>query len=103
MNAMERRRELWKRRVAEWEASGESQKAFCVRMGLRAASLSWWRGRLATEECRALVEVPRAGRTVEGGAEPLRIRLREGVEISVAASSDLELLRRVVRALAGEL
>lgn len=54
-------REAWARRVERWQRSGLSARRFAQREGVRAATLSWWRWRLATE--RPAVRSSRAGRS----------------------------------------
>lgn len=38
------KRAYWGRRIAEWERSGQSQKAFCGARGLVLSTFRWWRG-----------------------------------------------------------
>lgn len=37
------KRVYWARRNAEWERSGQSQKAFCTERGLVLSTFVWWR------------------------------------------------------------
>ncbi len=37
------KRAYWKRRNAEWERSGQSQRAFCAERGLVLSTFVWWR------------------------------------------------------------
>lgn len=52
-------REAWARRVERWKRSGLSARRFAEREGVRAATLSWWRWRLAAER-PAIESSPRA-------------------------------------------
>ena len=35
----------WAKRIAQWEGSGRSQRAFCAARGLALSSFQWWRAR----------------------------------------------------------
>ena len=48
----------WRAHVGAWRASGESQKAYCNRQGLKEHSLSYWRLRLSRGESAPGVETP---------------------------------------------
>ena len=48
----------WRGHVEGWRASGDSQKAYCARNGLKAGSLSYWHRRLAKESGTAVTAVP---------------------------------------------
>ena len=48
----------WRGHVGAWRASGESQKAYCHRQGLKEHSLSYWHLRLAKGESRPGVDTP---------------------------------------------
>jgi hypothetical protein len=37
------KRGQWEKRIAEWQRSGQSQKAFCVQRGLALSTFQWWR------------------------------------------------------------
>ncbi|MEF8697869.1 MAG: hypothetical protein V5B33_18380 [Candidatus Accumulibacter sp. UW20] len=52
------REAYWRGHVAEWRASGESQRAYCDRHGLKDHSLSYWHQRLAKREGGAAVGEP---------------------------------------------
>ena len=43
------REALWRRHVEAWQVSGVTQRAYCEEHGLKAASLGYWRQRLAKE------------------------------------------------------
>lgn len=52
------REAYWREHVGGWRASGESQKAYCDRHGLKDHSLSYWHQRLAKREGVAAVGEP---------------------------------------------
>jgi hypothetical protein len=42
-------RTMWKQRVANWRASGESAEQFSAGRGFAASTLKWWASKLRTE------------------------------------------------------
>jgi hypothetical protein len=36
----------WKKRIAEWERSGQSQRVFCSERDLALSTFQWWRTKL---------------------------------------------------------
>lgn len=63
---MENKREYYARLIEEWKASGEPQKEFCARKGVKLSTYAYWSARLNRErsdECRSLIEVHPAVRT----------------------------------------
>lgn len=46
VGAVARKDGLWGRRIAQWERSDQSQKAFCAEHGLAVSTFQWWRSRL---------------------------------------------------------
>lgn len=61
-------REAWARRVERWQRSGLSARRFAQRERVRAATLSWWRWRLGTEQ--PTVESSRRGRSATHAIAP---------------------------------
>jgi len=39
------KRAYWGKRIAEWERSGQTQRAFCSQRGLALSTFQWWRMR----------------------------------------------------------
>ena len=39
------KRAYWGKRLAEWERSGQTQRAYCAQRGLALSAFQWWRGR----------------------------------------------------------
>lgn len=37
------KRGSWAKRIAEWQRSGQSQRAFCAQRGLALSTFQWWR------------------------------------------------------------
>lgn len=52
----------WRKHIAAWRESGETQKAYCARQGLKPGAFSYWHRRLAKRaalaERRSLTLVP---------------------------------------------
>ena len=42
MDREQEREFFWQEHVATWQRSGETQRAYCVRHGLKCHSLSYW-------------------------------------------------------------
>lgn len=40
----------WRKRVGQWERSGQSQREFCAKRGLALSTFQWWRGKLQRAE-----------------------------------------------------
>lgn len=45
----------WKKRIAQWERSGQSQRAFCAKMSLALSTFQWWRRKLRRSDAREAV------------------------------------------------
>ena len=66
MKKAEQRRELWRERIAQQEAGGQSIPAYCRERGLKEHAFYWWRRRLREQGTAvrfALVEAKRAEET----------------------------------------
>ena len=53
--------EDWRRLVREFEASGETMRAWCAGRGFSPKTLSNWRSRLSGDGAPAFVAVPESG------------------------------------------
>ena len=92
----------WTVIVAQHEASGQSVREFADARGLNARTLTWWRSALRRKErgrSSSFVELA----VVNDGPDPIREVVLElgacGVRARVTATTDFDLLRRVVEAL----
>jgi|SRR5437868_11297386 len=47
--SMSEKKETWKKRVADWRASGETAKRYSAGRGWSAGTLLWWSSRLGRE------------------------------------------------------
>ena len=90
---MRRRRTEWAALINEFEASSETQVAFCKRKGLVVGSLRGWRYRLqpaaAPESVQVTIEEPRATTVAT---------LPNGVRIEFGADTDPSYIGAVLSA-----
>jgi hypothetical protein len=95
-------RTKWKRRVAEWRASGETADEFASGRGFAANSLRWWSSKLGRDAAPApvvrvahLVRSPAdAARTTRGAIVIEAIDAR--VRITIEPGADREVLATVL-------
>ena len=80
----------WRGHVAGWRVSGETQRAYCERHGLKKHSLSYWHGRLGRHEATsnvgsALTLIP--GRVIPEATGAARVSLHSpsGWRLELAA------------------
>src|SRR5215470_12423344 len=84
---------IWKKRVAEWRASGKTAEAFSAGRGWSAQTLRWWSSRLGRKAQAPVVRVAQLVRTtsssdargagavvVEDFDARLRITIESGVD-----------------------
>ena len=101
--------EQWAGLVQDFEASGQSQRAFCAERGIGQSTLRYWRRRLEERSGEAPLTVSQGARLVPVNlieeAAPLAagssvsILTGGGVRIEVKRHFDADVLRRVVAAL----
>jgi hypothetical protein len=102
-NRQRRTRAQWQALVAAYEASGESQRAFCAEHGVALSTLRHWKDRQAGTAWKAapavarlvaieMIEEPAAGSGVV-------VVAGNGVRIEVAAGFDGATLKRVLATL----
>ena len=46
------RQAYWKKRIAQWERAGQSQRAFCAERSVALSTFQWWRRKLRRSEDR---------------------------------------------------
>jgi hypothetical protein len=90
MGSRESRR-TWEQRVERWQRSGQSARQFAAREGVRAATLTWWRWRLAQD--RPSAEARRRGSAASHAVIPADFVevIRTAVVGGRPISADLEL------------
>lgn len=103
MAKVKRRREQWRQIVKDYEACGLSATEFARREGLNANTFSWWRSELRKEAGVAgtprltLVAVPAS--IPHPVAEPIVIRLPDGIELCVPVGTEPDWVGRLADAL----
>jgi hypothetical protein len=110
--------DIWRRRIDNQRASGQSVRAWCEANDPQEGSFYWWRARLGLSPVKAKPSAKerRTSRLVEAKpaplafaqvvvhpptAEPLGLRLAGGHELILPASMPLEQVARLVRAIEG--
>jgi transposase-like protein len=95
------KRDEWAARIAAWERSGQSRRAWCDKHGVNVHTLDYWRRRFRSEPAlrkrRArLVPIVVAATTA---AVPFAVVLPSGVQLRVPADADVAQVAALVRAL----
>ena len=109
--------ETWRQRVVAQQASGQPIRAWCRANGCHEHAFYWWRLKLglspaARKPRRRLTGAAPVGfarvvvnagqlRDRMGSAEPIRLSLIGGRELTLAASMPVEQIARLVRAIEG--
>jgi len=98
---------IWKKRVAEWRASGKTAEAFSAGRGWSPQTLLWWSSRLGRKAQAPIVRVAQLVRSTASGGdargagavvvEDLDARLR----ITIEAGADRGLVTTVLELIAG--
>ena len=94
-NRQRRTRAQWQALVAAYEASCESQRAYCAAHGVALSTLRHWKDRLAGAARKAAPAVARLV-AIDGIEEPAA---GSGVRIEVAAGFDGATIKRVLATL----
>ena len=103
MAQLKRNREQWRQIVEDYEGSGLSAAEFGRREGLNANTFSWWRSEVrkevgvATARRLTLVAVPTS--TPRPVAEPIVIRLPDGIELCVPVGTEPDWVGQLAGAL----
>ena len=97
MKKAEQRGELWRQRIAQQEASGESIRVYCRRQGLAEHAFYAWRQRLRKQDTAvsfALVS-PKAA---SGVVQPIELQLASGERLRIPCdAAALKLVLAVLR------
>lgn len=99
MTKAEQRRELWRQRIAQQEASGQSIRAYCRGRGLPEHAFYGWRQRLRKQRAPvrfALVDTKPAGESVV----PIELILTSGDRLRIP--HDATTLKLVLGVLRGQ-
>jgi hypothetical protein len=98
--------EQWRRIVTEFEASGQSARAFAEARGLTASALGYWRRRIARDQQPSAPSSALAVSFVEVRSEPTpsaryEVALGNGRSVFVGAQFDDIVLARLLRVVEG--
>ena len=99
----EERNEYRRQVVAEYQASGMTQKAFCREHGVALSTLGYWlkRERESRDTASSFVQIqPAAREDAERSGGTLRIRGRQQLELEVDLPVSREQLADILRAVA---
>ena len=98
MVANDEREQLWQERVAQWQASGLSQRAYAVEHGFPARQVGYWVRRLTkSQEVAALVPVRVAAVSVPVAA--ISLRSERGWTLTVPSDVPASWLGELMRSL----
>ena len=104
---LEQKRQYWKTRIANWQASRLSQTEYCRRHELKFHQFVYWRRKFTPKPSVpiSLVQVPVAAvaraTSYSSQSAALRVALAPDVCIEVSPGFDPPTLRQVVTALRG--
>lgn len=95
--ALAAKRAYWGQRIAEWESSAQTQKAFCAERRLVLSTFQWWRARVKRHEATKAVKpfLPIALHPVSVVEVELRSRTRMRFEGEAALQAVAQLMVRV--------
>jgi hypothetical protein len=101
--------DVWRRRIDDQRASGQSIRAWCAANDTHEHSFYWWRSRLGLSPRQRPLPVPRKAKTTPpafarvilngtqpAAAEPLRLRFAGERELILPALMPLEQVARLV-------
>jgi hypothetical protein len=107
-------REVWRKRVERWRASGLTAREFAAEIGVNGNTLQHWGWLLQQEEPRSR---PAARRAAEDGSgfvevvaaeaprpptvaqDAIEVVIRDRIRVRISGGFDADVLRRVVAAL----
>ncbi len=97
----ERKEQQWRRRIAEWRASGLSVRAFCARRRLATPSFYAWRRAIEQRDAErpAFVPVRVVPDGLLAGAGSLEVVIAGGCIVRVRPGFDAATLRQVLAVL----
>lgn len=91
--------QIWRERVRQWRASGETAEQFARHKGFAPSTLRWWSSRLGSPERTTFVRL--VPKPVAPTAAPEVLVEIGAARVRVAAGFDAALLADVVRVLSG--
>ena len=95
------KRAYWKKRIGQWERSGQSQRAFCASRTLALSTFQWWRRKLRRSADRqatpAFLALDLSARTGTGaGLAVIDIELRSRTRVRLEGEAALRAVDAVV-------
>ena len=90
---------IWKQRVRDWRASGESAERYAVGRGFAASTLKWWASKLREDHSTPIVRMAQVVRSGTDGHRRGTIvveRLDGGVRITIEPGADRETITTVL-------
>lgn len=89
------RNSVWRERIAQWERSGRTQRAFCKERRLALSTFQWWRARLR-QAVPAVTQpfVPIALGAAE--AQAVEVTLRSNTRVRVEGAAVTRLVDAVI-------
>lgn len=92
------REKMWRERIAQWQASGLSQRGYAIAQGLPVRQIGYWARRLArTDAMPALVPV--RVEPVAVAASPICLRSDGGWTLTLPGDVSASWLAELMRAL----
>ena len=91
------RKALWEERVAQWRASGQSQRAFALQRGFPVSQMGYWVRRLGRKPAAALLPV--SVKPALTAAPGLTLRSPGGWSVALPAGTSAAWLADLLRAL----
>lgn len=92
-------RTIWKQRVRDWRASGESAERYAVGRGFAGSTLKWWASKLRESNATPIVRVAQVIRSGSDGRRRGMIvveALEAGVRITIEPGADRETITTVL-------
>lgn len=88
----------WKKRIGQWERSGQSQRGFCAKRGLALSTFQWWRSKLRRAEPQrpATTFLPLELNGAPVGAAVIEVELRSKTRLRLEGEAALRALESVV-------
>ena len=99
--AVQERRAFWQEHLAQWQASGMTQVAYCRQHGLHRDQFGYWKKRLLSARSPDAAPGFIAVQMASAGAT-LAVVLNERLRVEVYPGFDPVTLRAVVQALGGD-
>lgn len=87
------KRGQWVRHIAEWQHSGQSQRAFCTQRGLALSTFQWWRrqGKRSAE-----VQATPAFLPIAMGVSAVEVELRSRTRMRFEGEAALRAVEHLV-------